>query len=69
MRNRMEQIRWARARHAVESKEYRYRRMERMNMEMEHWLLSKENSKTTLQRDFCSKMVEMYHTRYKWYLR
>lgn len=69
MHNSMERILSRRVRNFIASPEYRSKRMERMNIEIEYWLLSRDNAKTNLQREFCGKMADMYHNRYKWYLK
>lgn len=68
MLNSMERLVSRRARQFIATPSYRSKRMERMNVEIEYWLLARDNAKTTLQREFSKKMAEMYHNRYKWYL-
>ena len=56
------------ARRAIASSEYRAKRMDRMNREIAYWMASEDASNTTVQRDFCRKMQQMFLKRYQYYL-
>lgn len=56
------------ARRAVGSSEYRAKRMDKINREIAYWMACESASNTTIQRDFCQKMQQMFLKRYQYYL-
>lgn len=56
------------ARETILLPDYRKRRLENLNLEISYWLGRRSQATTQLEREFCSRMLNMYHYRYKWYL-
>ena len=54
------------ARKAIESSEYRSKRMDKINREIAYWMACESASNTTIQRDFCQKMQQMFLKRYQY---
>jgi len=54
--------------HIVTSKDYCAKRLELVSGQMVHWISSKSNVHTSRERNFCTKMAEMYHNRCIWYI-
>ena len=40
-----------------------------MNDEIDYWMRNENGAKTTMYREFCCKMQQMYFERYEYYLR
>lgn len=57
------------ARKTIESSEYRSKRMDRINREIAYWMACESASNTTIQREFCQKMQQMFLKRYQYYLK
>ena len=56
------------ARKSIVSSEYRVKRMDRINREIAYWMACESSSNTTIQREFCQKMQQMFLKRYQYYL-
>ena len=55
-------------RYIIKDKNYSAKRLEVISGKMVHWVLSKSNVTTIREREFCTKMAEMYHKRCIWYI-
>lgn len=56
------------ARKTIESSEFRTKRMDKINREIAYWMACESASNTTIQREFCQKMQQMFLKRYQYYL-
>lgn len=56
------------ARKTIASSEYCSKRMDRINREIAYWMACESASNTTIQREFCQKMQQMFLKRYQFYL-
>ena len=56
------------ARKTIVSSEYRPKRMDRINREIAYWMACESSANTTIQREFCQKMQQMFLRRYQYYL-
>lgn len=56
------------ARRTIGTSEYRMKRMDKINREIAYWMSSEDASNTSVQREFCRKMQQMFLKRYQYYL-
>lgn len=57
------------ARMTIQSSEYRSKRMDKINREIAYWIACESASNTSIQRECCQKMQQMFLKRYQYYLK
>lgn len=56
------------ARKTIASRDYRARRMEKLNREIAYWMTCEATSNSSRHREYCRKTQQMYLKRYEYYL-
>lgn len=56
-------------RRLITSKDYYLLRADRMNDKVHYWKDACNNTNTSIGRDFCNLMVDMYMKRYQYYIK